>query len=103
MSSAGILYDPNANFVWNRVLRPLFWRIYSDMTVMELVVTESDLDWTIVRPPQLTDGPATGNVVAEHDRIPQGKPVVPREDLARFILESLERGSHIRQRPVIGG
>jgi NAD(P)H-binding len=37
---------------------------------MELVVRENDLDWTIVRPPQLTDKPYTGKYRVRERHLP---------------------------------
>src|SRR5829696_442945 len=46
------------------IARPLLWRVlrahYTDLAQMERLLRESGLDWTVVRPPRLTDGPATG-------------------------------------------
>lgn len=103
VSSSGVLYDPNAPFLWNRVLRPMFWRIYADMSQMELLVSESDLEWTIVRPPQLTNDLPTGAIAAAADSIPAGQPKLTRGDLADFLLEELEDPQFIRQRPVLAG
>src|SRR5216683_1248469 len=41
--------------------RLLFPGIVADSSAMEDVLTRSGLDWTIVRPPQLTDNPYTEN------------------------------------------
>src|ERR1700676_974746 len=41
--------------------RLFFPGIVSDASAMERVFQESVLDWTMVRPPQLTDKPYTGN------------------------------------------
>ena len=45
--------------------------MYTDLVRMETVVQKSTLDWTIVRPPRLTDGPRTGHyhaAINEHLR-----------------------------------
>ena len=50
---AGILYDA--------VVFPLLLkRVYDDKDVQEWIIRSSGLDWTIVRPGLLTNGPATG-------------------------------------------
>lgn len=104
VSSSGVIYDPSANLVWNAMLRPMFWRIYSDMSLMELIVSETALQWTIVRPPELIDGPETGTVHAAHDAVPtSGTPRLTRADLARFVLGEVEAPQWMRQRPVLAG
>jgi putative NADH-flavin reductase len=42
------------------ILSRLFGGLYADMRRMEEVLAASDADWTVFRPPRLTDGPATG-------------------------------------------
>lgn len=52
---------------------------------------ESGLDYTIVRPGSLTDEPGTGRVEAAEDLGRRGE--VPREDVARAIVATLETES----------
>jgi putative NADH-flavin reductase len=40
------------------LVRRAFREVYADLTVMEDVIRASAVDWTIVRPPRLTDKPA---------------------------------------------
>ncbi len=61
--------------------------VYDDMEKMELAVSASDLDWTIVRPPGLTDEPGTGYAVAA---IRIDGPFMSREDLAAMLLDQLD-------------
>jgi putative NADH-flavin reductase len=84
---------------------PLFWlfrktllrNITQDSAEMERVVVGSGLDWTIVRPPSLTNGPQTGRYAVEDDRMPRGGRSVSRADVAQFLLDELERGIHVRR------
>jgi nucleoside-diphosphate-sugar epimerase len=50
-------------------------------------LTESDLDWTIVRPGRLTDDPGTGLVTLTSDMSVRG--AIPREDVARVLAAAL--------------
>lgn len=61
----------------------------------------SGLDWTVVRPGGLTDGPATGRVeVAERT----GRGDIPRADVAHVLAECLRRPATIRaQFEVVSG
>lgn len=61
--------------------------VYDDMQEMESVVSASDLDWTIVRPPGLSDDPGTGYAVA---RTTIDGPAMSREDLAEALLDQLD-------------
>ncbi|MEV0197075.1 SDR family oxidoreductase [Nonomuraea sp. NPDC050691] len=75
--------------ILNRVLRHAF----ADMRRMEDLVRASGLDWTIVRPPQLTEGPRTGSYRSAIDRNVRGGVRVSRADLADCVLRCLdERG-----------
>src|SRR5262247_3754927 len=58
-------YDPGDGFFMRHLLAPLtkaaLRRHYADLATMEDVLRESNADWTIIRPPRLTDGPLTGD------------------------------------------
>ncbi len=57
-------HDPGDGFLMRNLLAPLtkaaFRKPYADLALMEDVLRDSGLDWTVVRPPRLTDGPLTG-------------------------------------------
>ncbi|MEJ2861288.1 NAD(P)H-binding protein [Actinomycetospora flava] len=62
---------------------------------MEEIVRASDRDWTIVRPPQLTDGPRTGSYRRILDRhLPKGHRVA-RADLAAELLRLAREGDAV--------
>jgi uncharacterized protein YbjT (DUF2867 family) len=64
----------------------------------ERIVRESGLDWTLVRPGQLTDGPLTDEVaISREGRKVIGK--VSRSDLASFLLKQVADPSSIRHSP----
>lgn len=66
------------------------------------VFAVSSLDWTLVRPPRLTDKPATGRV--EHDAHRPGRSTsITRADLASFLLDVAENGSYLHQAPFASG
>jgi putative NADH-flavin reductase len=76
------------------IARPILWMLfkngYTDMVLMETAVKRSTLDWTIVRPPRLTNGPSTGKY-----QIAVNKPLssgwrISRADLADCILRQIE-------------
>ena len=68
--------------------------VYDDMEQMEAIVSASSLDWTIVRPPGLTDEPGTGYAVAEN-RI--DGPYCARSDLAAMLLDHLDDDRFVRR------
>lgn len=102
VSSSAVLFDPAAGFFWNRLLRPFMWPMYSDFSVMETLIAESGLSWTVVRPPRLVDGPPRGPCRAVPGDRPTGAGYsLTRSDLAAFLLQELEAGEHDRQRVVL--
>lgn len=68
--------------------------VYDDMERMEAIVAASTLDWTIVRPPGLTDEPGTGYAVAE--TWIDGT-YCARDDLAAMLLDQLDEDHYVRR------
>jgi putative NADH-flavin reductase len=80
--------------------RTLLRHVANDSAEMERIVTATDLDWMIVRPPRLTNGPLTGRYGVADDHLPPraGRAAtISRADVAHFLLEELERGAHRRR------
>ena len=99
LTSAGVNTAHRRDGVANRlsylVMRRVVGRtVYDDMERMEKLVSASDLDWTIVRPPGLTDEPGTGYAVAETE-IEGG--FCSREDLAGMLLDQLDDDRFVRR------
>ncbi len=75
-------------------------RIMEDKARQEQLVMASDLDWTIVRPGGLTDGPRTDSYQAGTEKtIRAGR--VARADVADFVLGLLGDDRYLRQTPAI--
>jgi len=83
------------------VLRRTFLRgVADDSYEMEKVVRASHLDWTIVRPPRLTNGLRSERYAVREGGLPDGvgsTASIGRADLAHFLLTEVERGRHIKQ------
>lgn len=58
------------------------------------------LDWTLVRPPRLQDGPATGRI-AHHATVPGRSTSLRRADLASFLADVTEQHLYPRQAPFV--
>lgn len=101
VSSSAVVHDPTAPFMWNRVFRPLMWRMYADMLYMELFIAASDTKWTIVRPPQLVDGPISGALKVDHINPPKGKHKITRDDLAAFLMEEVNTQTYLYKWPML--
>jgi putative NADH-flavin reductase len=74
-----------------------FSGVVRDQSDMETIVMKSGLDWTIVRPPRLTGGSATGKVRIRYGHLPQFSFSIGRADVAWAFLRLLELQDSIRQ------
>jgi uncharacterized protein YbjT (DUF2867 family) len=64
---------------------------------MEDVLRDSDLDWTIVRPPRLTDKPVTGRYRTAYGQNIRRGVFVSRADVAHYMLSVLDNPETFRQ------
>lgn len=83
------------------LVKPMLGRFlrhgFADMRVMEELVMGSDTDWTIVRPPMLTQGRATRNYRSAIGVNVRGGIRISRADLADAILNALDDPTTIHQ------
>src|SRR5258708_429379 len=77
--------------------RILFPGVVADSAAMEDVFKNSELDWTIVRPPELTDKPYTGNYRVREGHLPRFGFKIARADVADFMIKAVENPSSIRK------
>lgn len=77
-------------FVARPLLRILLKGLYDDLALMEEEVRQCGTDWTIFRPPRLTDGPRTGRYRMAPDHNVPGGYSISRADLAEAILRCLD-------------
>ncbi len=80
--------------------RLFFPRSVADASAMERIFGESELDWTMVRPPQLIDRPYTGKYRVKEGHLPLFGFKISRADVADFMIKAVENRSTIRK--VIG-
>ena len=95
---------PGDDKVWlERRFGPLLARMVGEMITDRqreyAVLTLSDLDWTMLRPPRLVDGPATGRARLTFDRPVSGR--VTRADLAEAAVAALRDDVLIRRAPFV--
>ena len=89
-------------FFMNVLVPPLLRDEYADKEAQEKIVAESDLDWIIVRPMIMTNGPWTNDYRADVDLKPGRRPYISRADVADFLLGQLTDDAFVRQTPSIG-
>lgn len=87
---AGDSYN-NLNFLWKYLMFGfLLKRVLPDHNAQEKYIRESGLDYTIVRPSALKDGPVTNDYHAILDRASQKLSLkINRADVADFMLKQL--------------
>lgn len=89
------------SFVNRRVVLPLVGALlrdlYADLAELEDEIARSAADWTVVRPPKLTDKPLTGKYrTCVGANVPRGYSV-SRADVAHLMLAVLNDPATIRQ------
>lgn len=77
--------------------RLFFPTVVADASAMERVFKESGLDWTMVRPPQLTDKPYTGKYRVLERGLPMFGFKISRADVADFMIKAAEDPSSIHK------
>ena len=89
-------------FFMKVLVPPLLRDEYADKEAQEEIVRESDLEWTIVRPMILTNGPWTNDYRTAVDLRPGRRPYISRADVADFLIRQLTDDTFVRRTPAIG-
>jgi putative NADH-flavin reductase len=77
--------------------RLFFPGVVADASAMERIFAASGLDWTIVRPPQLTDKPHTGKYRVREAHLPSFGFKISRADVADCFLKTVADPASIRR------
>lgn len=91
-------------FVFRKIILPYFMKwlkvIIDDKNIMEPLITQSDLNWTIVRCPNITEKAAKGKVHSTLDG--EGlKLSITNKDAATFIVNQLTSDLFLKKTPSI--
>ena len=94
VTAAPVAPAPPGDSLGNRIMYPVVGRllrgIYGDLARLEDLMRASGTDWTIVRPPNLTNAPLTGRYRTAVDaNVPRGKSI-GRADVAHCMLATLD-------------
>lgn len=88
----------HGGFLYDSIFKPLLLKtIYEDKDREEQLIRESDVNWLIVRPAGLTNGPRTGRYRTLVDLTGITAKRISRRDVADFILKSLNGKEHSKQ------
>lgn len=91
VSSAGVAPRKGAPILYKLIVKPFFLEpSYRDMRLMEEFVRNTNLDWTIVRPPYLTGDPLHTDYRLQADANFDDDCPLPRASLAHFLLAEAE-------------
>src|SRR5437588_37404 len=77
--------------------RLFFPVIVADASAMEKIISNSGLDWTIVRPPRLTNQPRTGMYRVREGHLPSLGFTISRADVADYMIGAIEKRTSIRR------
>lgn len=93
ISASAIEISPAIPFFYRLIARyviqKLLKHMYHDLRTMEATVKKSALNWTIIRPPQLTDDPETGNYRTAVNAFLKNCLKISRADVAHFIIRNI--------------
>ena len=81
--------------------RTLLRDIFADKLAGEAIVRRSSLEWTIVYPVLLTDGPRTGDYRFGERLELSGFPKISRADVADFMLKELYDAQYLKRVAVV--
>jgi len=92
-------HDPGEGFFMRNLLSPMIKTVlrkhYADLALMEDILRDSSLDWTVMRPPRLTDKPLTRIYRTAHGQNLRGGLTISRADVADMMLRVLEQPESI--------
>jgi putative NADH-flavin reductase len=78
------------------------WRL-EEAGLQEDAIRASSLDWVILRPPRLVDGPAAGKYRIGSDVVSGFGSKLTRADLATALLDQLESNQFLHCTPTVVG
>jgi putative NADH-flavin reductase len=92
----------HGGFVFDRLFQPLLLGpAYKDKDRQEAAIRASSLDWVVVRPAMLTNGPPLGRIRAITDLAGVNGGKIARAEVAQFVVEQLTTNTWLRRTPVI--
>ena len=89
--------------LYNAALCLFLGRVYADKDVQERIIRRSRLDWTIVRPTILTNGPRTGAYRVLVDPRDWISGSISRADVADFLVAQIDDASLLHKTPTLTG
>ncbi len=104
LSNFGVLHEAAPDLRW-AVLMPFarlrIRNLLRDHAAALEEIRRHDLDWTLVRPLILTDGPWTGRYRVVAEGLPRGGFTISRADVADFMLQQVGSAEYVGGLPAI--
>ena len=92
----------HGRFVFDNLILPIMLgRIYVDKNRQEHEVMQSNLDWIVVRPTELSDDPERGEYRILTDLEGEKAKTISRADVADFLVQQIESDRYLHQTPLI--
>ena len=92
----------HGGFLYDKIFNPLFLKtIYQDKDREEAIIKNSNLEWLIVRPAGLTNGPRTGIYHVINDLSGVTMKRISRRDVADFIVKELQVPNNFGRTPML--
>jgi len=93
VSASAVVTSPKLSFpirMMTKLLQRILKNMYGDLLKMELVVKQTNLNWTVIRPPRLINKPVTGKYrFAANDWLSSCLSI-SRADLSHFMLQHID-------------
>jgi len=94
-------HDPGEGFFMRNLLSPMIKTVlrkhYADLALMEDILRDSGLLWTVMRPPALTNKPLSRTYRIAYGQNLRGGLTISRADVADMMLRVLEQPESINQ------
>jgi putative NADH-flavin reductase len=94
-------HDPGEGFFMRNLLSPMIKTVlrkhYADLALMEDILRDSSLEWTVMRPPRLTNKPLSRTYRTAFGQNLRGGLTISRADVAHLMLRVLEQPESINQ------
>ena len=94
--SSAFVFDDGGLMV-KLIANTLFRNVTVDHRASEREMMQPDLDWTILRPPRLTNDPATNRFRVASGHLPKNGLTISRADVAAFMLQEADTPRYLRQ------
>ena len=104
LSAAGAMHEDAGFVVGNLALglgRLVLRGPFLEHTKMLAEIARREVDWTVVRAMQLTNGPRRGRCRMVLEGVPRGGLFISRADVADFMVTQLPRAAYVRRMPGI--